>query len=356
MTADGLADRPGGELTPAALSAAGAFAAVPAATSVAVGPGSGYPGAFVPPAAEHPVVAANRYRELMGASDAVRAELAERLAARQEDHEAVARRHRAAAEDIRSRVAVVWSQVGASLEAHGLDGLEQLRPREGWSPDIEAAYQRYGGELDGLDRGRGARAGVAPAGGRTSGGKQLSGGGQLSGGKQVPGAKRANRGRALDPLTGPDGLVEPERAKKLAYRLCLEVLSRSAELRAVSRGASSLSSGLIIAVVCGLAGIITAVTRVFAEAPALPCLAAAGGIGVVAVLAGGDSPTAAARSGLLAAASAGVAVLATFSFVPMEPAGTIGALACLALALRFGLGFGSTSTSSTASQGGSGRR
>ncbi|WP_235497885.1 hypothetical protein [Frankia sp. R43] len=330
----------------------------------AAAPGS-HPVALVPPATgqpvpvDHPLVAANRYRELMGASDTVRALLAQRLAERQEGHDVLARRHRAAAEDIRSRVAVVWSQVGGSLESHGLDGLDQLRPREGTEPDVEAVYQQYAGDLDGLGSGRGrggrgARAAVA-----LPGEKRLGAAASIDGGG-IDGRGKGGRGRSQAPadgLVGADDLVDPERARKLAYRLCLEVMSRSAELRAVTKGVPTGSSGLIVALVCVLAGALTVAARVFGEAPALPCLVAAGALGAVAVVASADaSAVSAARSALLAAGSAGVAVLATFRFVPIEPAGTIGALACLALAMRFGLGVGAgASTGAGAGPAGGGR-
>ncbi|WP_020607772.1 hypothetical protein [Parafrankia elaeagni] len=356
------------------------------AGSMAAGPAQGQAGGYGPPAgafgdAEHPMVAANRYRELMGTSDAMAAQLAERLSARQESVDVVARRHRAAAEDIRSRVATVWSQVGGALAPHGLDGLDQLRPRDGGEPDVEAVYQRYAGDLDGLHRGRVGRSAVALPGETGRGGKRAGGAGadlpEPGSGRKVLGRQGSDAGRggraAAGPrgrdtrrrapvpgggLVGPDGLVDPERAKKLAYRLCLEVMTRSAELRAVSRGGTSLSGGIVTALACALAAALTVAARVFMEAPALPCLAAAGGLGAVAVVAGGESSaTAAVRSGLLAAAGASAAVLATFRFVPIEPAGTIGSLACLALALRFGLGFGAASDSSrSAGQGGAGRR
>lgn len=385
----GLAELPGGPVTSGPVSS-GPMATGSMVTgsmtagSLAAGPAQGQAGAYGPPAgafgaAEHPMVAANRYRELMGTSDAMQAQLAERLSARQESADVAARRHRAAAEDIRSRVATVWSQVGGALAPHGLDGLDQLRPRDGGEPDVEAVYQRYAGDLDGLNRGRVGRSAVALPGETGRGGKRSNGpdlpdpgSGRKVLSRQGSGAGRGERTaagprgrdtrrRAPAPgggLVGPDGLVDPERAKKLAYRLCLEVMTRSAELRAVSRGGSSLSGGIVTALACALAAALTVAARVFMEAPALPCLAAAGGLGAVAVVAGGESSaTAAVRSGLLAAASASAAVLATFRFVPIEPAGTIGSLACLALALRFGLGFGAASDSSrSAGQGGTGRR
>ncbi|WP_241831614.1 hypothetical protein [Parafrankia soli] len=351
----GLAEIPDGPLVPTMPS--GATAPTPRSGSAAAVPPR--PGAFVPRELDHPLVAANRYRELMGASDAVRARLAESLAARQEGHDVIARRHRSAADDIRTRIGVVWGSVGGSLAPHGLGELDQVRPRRGEGPDLEAVYQRYAGDLDGLDRGRGGRPTAVTI--DAAGGRRASRGSRARGVDEQPsmgqrGGKRL--GAASGGLVGADGLVDPERAKKLAYRLCLEVMARSAELRAVTKGASGMSAGLVTALCCALGGALTVAARVFVAAPALPCLAAAGGVGAIAVVAAtGSSAAAAVRSALLAAASAAVAVFATFGFVPIEPAGAIGSLAVLALALRFGLGFGAaTGSSKPTGQGGSGRR
>ncbi|CAI7978829.1 conserved membrane hypothetical protein [Frankia sp. Hr75.2] len=351
----GLAEIPDGPLVPTMPS--GATAPTPRSGSAAAVPPR--PGAFVPRELDHPLVAANRYRELMGASDAVRARLAESLAARQEGHDVIARRHRSAADDIRTRIGVVWGSVGGSLAPHGLGELDQVRPRRGEGPDLEAVYQRYAGDLDGLDRGRGGRPTAVTI--DAAGGRRASRGSRARGVDEQPsmgqrGGKRL--GAASGGLVGADGLVDPERAKKLAYRLCLEVMARSAELRAVTKGASGMSAGLVTALCCALGGALTVAARVFVAAPALPCLAAAGGVGAIAVVAAtGSSAAAAVRSALLAAASAAVAVFATFGFVPIEPAGAVGSLAVLALALRFGLGFGAaTGSSKPTGQGGSGRR
>ncbi|WP_243657610.1 hypothetical protein [Parafrankia sp. BMG5.11] len=351
----GLAEIPDGPLVPTMPS--GATAPTPRSGSAAAVPPR--PGAFVPRELDHPLVAANRYRELMGASDAVRARLAESLAARQEGHDVIARRHRSAADDIRTRIGVVWGSVGGSLAPHGLGELDQVRPRRGEGPDLEAVYQRYAGDLDGLDRGRGGRPTAVTI--DAAGGRRASRGSRARGVDEQPsmgqrGGKRL--GAASGGLVGADGLVDPERAKKLAYRLCLEVMARSAELRAVTKGASGMSAGLVTALCCALGGALTVAARVFVAAPALPCLAAAGGVGAIAVVAAtGSSAAAAVRSALLAAAAAAVAVFATFGFVPIEPAGAVGSLAVLALALRFGLGFGAaTGSSKPTGQGGSGRR
>ncbi|WP_018499992.1 hypothetical protein [Parafrankia discariae] len=369
VSGGGLAGIPDGQLVPTA---------PPGATTPAPRPGSAAavparPGGFVPRELDHPLVAANRYRELMGASDAVRARLAESLAARQEGHDVIARRHRSAADDIRTRIGSVWGQVGGSLAQHGLGELDQVRPRKGQRPDLEAVYQRYAGDLDGLDRGRAGRPAALAI--DATGGRRASRGSRARGVDERPAAGRRDEKRlggagssARRPgappagrLIGADGLVDPEQAKKLAYRLCLEVMTRSAELRAVAKGAGGLSAGLVTALCCALGGALTVAARVFVAAPALPCLAAAGGVGAVAVVAAtgssASSAAAAVRSGLLAAASAAVAVFATLGFVPIEPPGAIASLAVLALALRFGLGFGSgTGSSKPAGQGGSGRR
>jgi len=124
-------------------------------------------------------------------------------------------------------------------------------------------------------------------------------------------------------------------------------MSKAAELRAVSRGSSSASAGLLTALACLLSLVIVGVLRAFASAQAVPCLVGAtiAAAALVMIGSGGEEGAvrAAFRAGMLGAGTAAVAVLATFRLAPVEPLGVVAALVALAAALRFGLGLGSGS-------------
>jgi hypothetical protein len=276
------------------------------------------------PSALGPRAAAARYRALLAESDRARVKIFERLQARQEGDLALARRHRDAAEDIRSRVEGVWRQVAEPLAQHGLSDLDQLRPAAaGGEPAAAAVGPPVPGGRPVARRGTRSAARSGRGRGRRAG---------------APGGAGAESGR-----TGPvvASTVDPATAPAEAYQLCLNAMSQAAELRAVNRAGSSASVGLLTGAGCALVAGVVAVVRIFLSAAGLPCLVAAAVACAALVTVGADGGArAAARAALMGAGTAGVAVLVTLRFVPPEPVGIIGSLAAVALALRFGLGFG----------------
>jgi hypothetical protein len=319
---------------------------------LATGPELVAPGPLDPdltdPARSDPRVAAARYRALLAVSDEARAKFAERRLARQEGDLALARRHREAAEEIRSRIENVWRQVAEPLAQHGLNDLDQLRlaPDGSGEPGAGTAGAAGAAALtDPARRGRPvARAGRAARRGARTGARTAS--------PAVHGSPGwTGEGDRAGPVAGLT--VDPATAPAEAYRLCLEAMSQAAELRAVSRPGSAASAGLLTGAGCALVAGLVAVARIFLDAAALPCLAA-GAVACAALVAvgvEGAGARAVSRAALMGAGTAGAAVIATLRFVPPEPAGVVASLASLALALRFGLGFGAPAAGGTAGKG-----
>ncbi|MCM3885994.1 hypothetical protein [Frankia sp. R82] len=289
------------------------------------------PAGLEPAESEDPWRAALRYRQLLGTSDVVRARAGRDAHHRRQGSQAQARRHREAAAEIRSRVEGVWGQVAEPLVQYGLTDLDQLRPTE---PASTAS---------------------------TAGAVKLTKGGAPAGGHGAGDSAGRRRRRAARPLArsghagvggtggtaGADhsggGLVDPRTAPRQAYELCLDAMSKAAELRAVSRGAASASAGLMTALASLLSLAVVGLLRVFAHAPGMPCIVGAALVaaGLVAAAAGlevGVKPI--ARAGMLGAGCAAVAVLATFRLAPTDAVAVAGSLVALAAAARFGLGVG----------------
>lgn len=305
---------------------------------------------------DDPLRAAMQYRRLLGASDAARARADRDAYQRRQGGRAQARRHREAAADIRARVESVWAQVAEPLAQYGLTDLDQLRPA---AAEPAVALTKKAAPRRGADAPAQRRAGRPLA----SSGRDLRGGpavGDAAGregrrpagdGREARGAGRSGReGRSGRGELGAVGQpaatapVDPRTAPRQAYDLCLEAMSKAAELRAVSKAAGSASAGLMTALACLLSLVFVGVLRVFTEAPGLPCIigAAVLAAALVAVAAGSeDGVKAVFRAGMLGAGAAAVAVLATFRLAPMAPVDVAAALLALAAAARFGLGLGS---------------
>lgn len=327
------------------------------------------------PDLDDPAKAAMQYRRLLGASDEARARAGRDARDRRQDGRAAARRHRDAAQDIRARVRSVWDQVAEPLAQYGLTELDQLRSAAGdASAEAAAAVPRVGlakkGTADrGLYRDGG---GYVPAEPGDRRGRSLAQAGReadrtgrglarqrhRSDGLPLGAGRAARDGRAGGPHEPSAAQVDPRTAPRQAYELCLDAMSKAAELRAVSKGTGPASAGLLTALACLLILGIVGLLRAFVAAPALPCLVGStvAAAVLVALGAGGeDGAKAVLRAGTLGAGTAAVMVLATFRLAPMEPVGVIASLAALAVAVRFGLGLGGGQASAGASKSGGSR-
>ncbi|CAO5150642.1 conserved membrane hypothetical protein [Frankia sp. AiPs1] len=310
------------------------------------------------PDAEDPLRAALRYRDLLGASDVARARAGRDAHHRRQGSRAQARRSRAAAADIRSRVEGVWAQVAEPLAQYGLTDLDQLRPTEsaagpgssGSSGRVALTKGGASGPAGGAARGGAGRPGRSGAAvGRRRAGRPLARAGraqpEAGGGPDGPRGDRTRRRRGVagGMVAGQDGPVDPRTAPREAYELCLDAMSKAAELRAVTKGAASASAGLMTALASLLSLCVIGLLRVFAHAPGLPCLVGAALVatGLVAAAAGVEvGAKVLARAGVLGAGCAAVAILATFQLAPTGAVAVAGSLVALAAAARFGLGLG----------------
>ncbi|KQC39328.1 hypothetical protein UK82_06535 [Frankia sp. ACN1ag] len=308
------------------------------------GPAGGPAGADPDPGPDDPLKAAMQYRRLLGASDAARARADRDAYQRRQGGRAQARRHREAAADIRARVESVWAQVAEPLAQYGLTELDQLRPAAA-EPAAAVALTKKSAPRRGADAPAQRRPGRPLA----SSGRDLRGGSDAghAAGRQGGSGRAGRSGRGELGVVGQPTAaapVDPRTAPRQAYDLCLEAMSKAAELRAVSKAAGSASAGLMTALACLLSLVVVGVLRAFTEAPGLPCIigAAVLAAALVAVAAGSDGGVMAVfRAGMLGAGAAAVAVLATFRLAPMAPVDVAAALLALAAAARFGLGLGS---------------
>ncbi|MCK9875987.1 hypothetical protein MXD59_09395 [Frankia sp. Ag45/Mut15] len=334
----------------AAASTASTAVGVPMPAGTPMPTGTPAPGPGAEAEAEDPWRAATRYRDLLGTSDVTRARAGRDAHHRRQGSRAQAQRHRAAARDIRARVDGVWGQVAEPLAQYGLTDLDQLRPADPGAAAVEPAGQvrltKGGASTPGGGSGGRRRAGrpLARAGHGPAVGVQRTRGGQV-GPTPTDRTDRRRRGsaRAGGAAAGPAGPVDPRTAPRQAYELCLDAMSKAAELRAVSKGAASASAGLMTALASLLSLAVVGLLRVFAHAPGMPCVVGAALVasGLVAAAAGMEvGVKAIARAGMLGAGCAAVAVLATFRLAPTDPVAIAGSLVALAAAARFGLGVG----------------
>jgi len=318
---------------------------------------------------DSPHAAACRYRDLLGASDVARARAGQDARSRRQGTRAQARRHREAAADIRTRVENVWAQVSEPLAQYGLTDLDQVRPATGeTTPAGPVALTKKSAA-----RGRGTGRPLASAGhagweGRTD--RDPRGGGMSGDGRgERPGrgaraGREGGRGRGRGRGPGPGGAgapapVDPRTAPRQAYELCLDAMSKAAELRAVTKGAESASAGLVTALASLLSLVVVGLLRLFTDTPGMPGIIGAavlsGGLVVAAAgMEAGVKP--ALRAGVLGAGMAAVAVLATFRLAPTDVVDVAGSLVALAAASRFGLGLGAPAQQQAAGRAGGSRK
>ena len=313
--------------------------AVRALRPAGVGPAS----VLANPDLADPRIAAARYLGLLADVEARRDALSERTRADKAGVVAGAQRYRDVAAAIRAKVEETWVGVGPPLAQHGLSDLDQLRPGSpAGDPAVAAGPSAEEGRGDGRGRGRGDR-------------------GDRHGEKGRPLARRTGRhgdqappGRA-GARPRPAG-IDPDEARHQAFQHCREARVAAAELRGLSRGGASASATLVAGAVCLLAGALTAFARIAFDASAPPCLALGALAGWLAVTSlSGGSRLDAVRAGLVAAGTAGVAVLSTLRLAPSDPAGVAASLAVVALAIRFGFGVGGGADAKAKAAGGKSR-
>ncbi len=281
------------------------------------------------PDLDDPRIAAARYRALLAELDQARTKVADRVLAGQERRGALARTHRESAEAIRARVDEVWNTVAGPLAHHGISDLDQLRP----APVPAADDPGFDVSATALS-GRGGRAHHGRhASGRGPGGEPGRGAGTGQAGS--PGVHGAAAG------SPDDSAFDPSSALGRAHELCLTAMGQAAELRGITRAGATGSTAIVIGLACLLvAGGVTAL-RVFLGVQALPPLVGAAVVAAVCVVALTDAGRGdIARSALLGAGTAGVAVVATARVAPLDPPDVIASLTALVLAGRFGLGIG----------------
>jgi hypothetical protein len=283
-----------------------------------------------------PRIAAARYRGLLADVEARRDALNERTREGRAGVVAGTQRYRDAAAAIRAKVEETWTGVGPPLAQHGLIDLDQLRPEPAAEQAVAAGLPEGKGRGDRRGQGRGEK------------GRPLA---RRSGRHSDQAAPGRAGGRA------PAG-IDPNQAKQEAHQHCIEARAAAGELRGLSRGGASTSVTLVAGAVCLLVGALTALARLAFDASAPPCLAAGALAGWLAVTSlSGGSRLVAVRAGLVAAGTAGVAVLSTLRLAPSDPVGVAASLAVVALAIRFGFGIGGgdAKTKANAAAGGKSR-
>ncbi len=349
---------------------AGAITTVPASS----GPVGAAPDPDLDLDLDDPLKAAMQYRRLLGTSDAARARADRDAYQRRQGSRAQARRHREAAADIRARVEGVWAQVAEPLAQYGLTDLDQLKP---------AAAESAAGAAVALTKKSTSRGGADAPAQRRPGRPLARAGRDLRGGPDDDHAAAARQrhrqaregglarggGLAREGRSGREGRgggqpaaaapVDPRTAPRQAYDLCLDAMSKAAELRAVAKASGSASAGLMTALACLLSLVVVGVLRVFTQAAGTPCIVGAAVLAaaLVAVAAGTEGGgRAVLRAGILGAGAAALAVVATFRLAPMAPVDVAAALLALAAAARFGLGLGSSTEQASGSRAGSSKK
>jgi len=342
----GGSDRP--EFLPALATSPGPRPVLPPGSAQVPPPGAPPGWAAGPGETLDPRLAARRFEHLLAAAAAARGERDALAQAGREEALTRAERYREAAGDVRDRVQDAWRQVAEALAPFGVTELRQVRDQ---APELAAGPPADALPGIGLPDGTGA-APARPALGRDGRRGQAAGPRRRRG----PADRAVPASPAAEPDTAePDVTAELERARML----CLRALASGAELRGALRASSSLSVGLATAGGCALVAVVVTVARVFFGAVGLPCVLGALIVGAAVVSVGteGGGARAAGRSALLAAGTAGAAVLATLRVAPVEPLGIVASLLALAAAVRFGLGFGAPAKpEKPAARGAAGKR